>query len=684
MSIGTTVHTIAKTEPIEKPFERRELLHAAAYGIALLWINVYICRELFFVQTAWMNSMHGFWSAVAQHAGSSWFRATWWPYWDCGIPFEFTYAPMIPALTAVWAAIRGIPHDLAFQCITGLAYCLVPFTLFIMAWLLTRAPAYAFTAALVYSLTAPTQLIAPDGALSVKSLWDARRFLTVAIWDDTPHLIALGLLPLVILFLSLSIQKRRYIFYWASAICISMATLASAFGPVMIAMAVACLLFVVRRKEYKRNLLMIIAIAACAYAVCAPFLSPSLIRAIGNAAGGSEGGWTIGSVTALAIVVLGWVALWKFLPHWTMDWRLFFSLFAYLTSSVPILAIYLNKKLLPQPGRYKLEMEFALSLLIVFASRCWFDRASQTLKAAVLFLLLALAGEQVVSHRQYAKNVLFPRNPSKTIEYRVAKWTEQNLPGERVMMPGSIAQWANAFTTTPQFSGSSWSMAYNQIQQRGLSGIYNGGDTPEQDARVSIPWLKAFGVSAIAVSGPKSQEYWKPFAHPTKFDGILPVLWRTEDVIIYRIPQRTESLAHVVSENALVMHSPLRPSDTTEIDRYVAALDDPLFPVAEMQWEARNRIRVRTSVAPGQAISVQVSHHSGWHASESGRKLDVRSDGLGLIWLSPGACSPCNITFDYDGGRELRVCRYLSFAAISGLLVLPLILLLSRLRASAT
>ena len=31
-----------------------------------------------------MNSMHGFWVALARHGGHSWFQPSWWPYWDCG------------------------------------------------------------------------------------------------------------------------------------------------------------------------------------------------------------------------------------------------------------------------------------------------------------------------------------------------------------------------------------------------------------------------------------------------------------------------------------------------------------------------------------------------------------------------------------------------------------------------
>lgn len=136
----------------------------------------------------------------------------------------------------------------------------------------------------------------------------------------------------------------------------------------------------------------------------------------------------------------------------------------------------------------------------------------------------------------------------------------------------------NGQTLSPKShnSGGSWSIAYNHIQQLGHAAIYNGGETPERDARVALAWLEAFGAGAVAISGPKSQEFWKPFAHPAKFEGILPVLWRTDDVTIYRVPQRSTSLAHVVPDTALVRHSPSGQTDIAGIEAYGAALQDPV------------------------------------------------------------------------------------------------------------
>ena len=656
---------------LDKHITRREGLMALAYAVILLWVNAYVCRDLFGTPASHMNSMQGFWIALAKRAGNSWFWPDWWPYFDCGIPFEFAYAPLVPALTALGASIRGIPHAVAFQSVSGLAYCAGPVTLFVMAWLLTRAPGYSFAAALLYSLTAPTQLIVPDAAFSWQSFWDARRLFLISVWDDTPHLTALVFFPLAVLFLALAIRRGGRFYYVAAVLSIALMTLASDFGPTLMAMAAFCLLFVLPREDLGRNIAVTAVIGVAAYAIVSPFLSPTEIGSIHRAAVDAGEGWTMGSVTALAIVVLGWVVLWRYLPRWTKDWRVqFFALFAYLASSIPILFSYLHRRLLPQPSRYKFEMEMALPLVLVFGLRPVFERASKPLKAALIFLLVALAGEQVVGQRHAAKALLRSEDVTRKIEYRTAVWAERNLPpGTRVMMPGSIGQWTDAFTNLMQFSGGSWSVAYNGEQQWALRAIWNGGDTPERDARVSLAYLKAYGVGAIAVSGPKSQEFWKAYAHPAKFDGVLPLLWREDDVSIYRVPQRSGSLAHVVPRSAIVVPAPRGDSGLADLERYDAALDDPSLPLADLRWEGRNRVRISAPSVRGQVISVQVTYHPGWHATAGGQARRIERDGLGLMWLDPGCSGACEIQLDYDGGWELRICRVLSYGVLFGLVV---------------
>jgi hypothetical protein len=646
-------------------------MRAAGYAALLVWLNAYVCREMFMRYTPRMNSMQGFWIALARLGGADWFHSQWWRYWDSGSPQEFVYAPLVPALSAFAAAVRGVPHDLGYSTVAGCVYCLGPVTLFAMAWILTRAPGYAFAAAVLYSLTATSQAIVPDGPFSLQHLWDTRRMYLMAGWDETPHMTALALLPPAIVFLALSIRKRRPLHYAGAALAIAACALASDFGPVMVAMASLCLLFVLLRRDWMRNLLLTGGIGLFAYAICSPFLSPANIGAIRVAsAGGGGGSWSMGSFTALAIAATGWALLWHYLPRWTPDWRVqFFALFAWLTGCVPLIAFFLNRQFVPQPGRYKSEMEFSLALLVVFALRPLFVRMPRALRVCVCFLLVALAAEQIVAARKFAKAILAPADATQTIEYRVSTWARDHLPGVRIMLPGSIGQWANAFTDIQQFGGGSWSTAYNQAQQSAKEGIYNGGDTPEKDARVSIAWLRAFGTGAIAVSGPKSQEFWKAYAHPTKFEGVLPVLWSADDVTIYRVLRRSESLAHVAPESTLVRRAPASPRDIGAVEKYVAALEDVSLPQAEFQWQGANRIHIRTVAWPGQAVSIQVTHHPGWHAKANGVERQIEADGLGLMWLRPGCNGACDLQLEYDGGAELRICHLVSAAALAALVI---------------
>ena len=661
---------------------RRECLLGAGYAIALVWLNVYICRELFWTPAGSMASMHGFWMALAERAQGAWFHLAWWPYWNGGMPFEFTYAPLVPAMMAVWVAIHGVSFAQAFNFVTGVVYVATPLALFAMAWVMTRSPGYGFFAALLYSLTAPTQLITTDRGWSLLNFWEARRLFLVAVWDDTPHLMAVALLPLAILLLWLSLRKPGLIYPAGAAMVIALATYASVFAPVAILLASICIVAALDRADWPRAIVRISMTGAFGYALAAAFLPPSLVLAMATSASGlfAAEGWTLGSLTALALVALGWAALWPWVARMKAPYSRFFTLFAYLISTIPVIDYWLHRHFLPQPGRYQFEMELAVSVALVFGIRPLIERASPWLKRAIVFLALALAAEQVVGQRQYAKTILRPIDLTRTIEYRVAMWTAQNLPGVRVMFPGSIAQWADAFAPVTQLSGGSWSIAANPVQQLGLAAVLGGGDTAERDARVSLAWLQAYGVGAIAVSGPQSPEFWKPYAHPSKFEGVLPVLWRESDTTIYRVPQRSSSLARVIPESALVRRAPASVGDLAEIERYAEAVEDPSLPAADFEWEGRNRIKIHASAATGEAISVQVTYDPGWHASVNGRAVPLHRDALGLMWLRPECSGPCETDLEYTGSFELRLCRWISAAAIASLFVAPIVILIRRRR----
>ncbi len=654
-----------------------EVPRALALLAIVVWVNAYICRDLFYFTSAENGSMHGFWTALAAHFGADWLHPSWWPYWDNGIPIEATYAPLVPGLAAAIAALRHVSPALGFSSVTGLIYILAPCTLFFAAWRLTRDLRASFVGAMFYSLTSVTLIFVPEGKLDLTRFFDARRLFVLSTWDDTPHCVALALLPLIVLFLVRAIETRRVIYSAAAAASIAAAALASAFGPVMIVMAAVCLLSVQQTQQWRRNVLLVAGIGFWGYAIASPFLSPSLLWVIREASAVSqEEGWSIGSFSALACTVLGFVVIWQLSRRLTRDWRIrFAAFFAWVASSIPIAHTFLHRHFLPQPFRYKFEMELALALALVFLIHNWpfgrwTSRTPASVRFGIVFLLLSLTVEQITDYRKLEKGYTFPKDVSALVEYRVAKWAWQYDPSLRYYLAGSSALWANRFTDLQQFTGSSYTMATNQVQQRALRAITEG---PPNEAPLAILWFKAYGVAAVAGSTKGSKEYWHPFFYPNKFDGVLTPLWNDQGVTVYRVPLRETSFAHVVPVQSIVRHPPQHPRDLHEVETYVAALDNADLPAASFQWEGRNQIRIRTSVLAGQAITVQESYHPGWHAGAGGQSVAIHKDGLGLMWLQPDREGPCDLLLQYDGGWELRICHWLSWIAIAALLVAPIV-----------
>src|SRR3954451_4301461 len=108
---------------------------AAVYAVLIAAVNFYICRGLFFAEfTGHTNSLQGLWISMARLASEHWFRPSWWPYQDAGVPFEHTYMPLVPASTAILAKLLHWSAARAFLSVMGVVLCVGPLTLFLMIW----------------------------------------------------------------------------------------------------------------------------------------------------------------------------------------------------------------------------------------------------------------------------------------------------------------------------------------------------------------------------------------------------------------------------------------------------------------------------------------------------------------------------------------------------------------------
>jgi hypothetical protein len=607
-------------------------------AVVLLWLNAYICRDWFTHPTAWMNSLHGFQAALAKY-GVSWSPA-WWPFWDCGMPVEFTSAPLVPAMAAAIASLRHVSPLLGYQSVSAIFYCAAPVALFLLAWWITRAPGYSFLAGLFYSLLSPAQILVPDGQFVWAGLLTPHRFKLQAVWDETPHCAALTFLFLFILFLITANETRRPAPTALAAISLTLAILAWPFAIVGAVLSVACLATVRPLAGWRT-----VAVLFAALLLAARFLPPSLWYAIG-AASAAHDGWNTGVLKFYAAIAVIWFTMDHFIQR-AKDWRLPWMVFwAVAMSAAPLVLMWFQRQLFPQASRFRMELEASIALLAVFGLRPLIQRLPRTAIAVLALASLAFALHLTLDYRRVAKNVLYPAEAARTLEYRITRRVADELPGARVMLPGSVSHWANAFINIPQLGGGEGITAYSQTLHSAQKSVF------ESDPRAST-WLTAYGVSAVVVPARDSAEFWKPFAHPEQYADLLPELWREEGVAVYRVPQRSGSLAHVVPEAAL-----------GSADRYAEALHSAAATEASFHWLNRNHAVAQVSTLPGQAVSLQVSYHPGWRATIDGRTAEVHRDSLGLMWLRPGRTGPISIELVYDGGAELRICAWVTLVSI--------------------
>src|SRR5262249_12303107 len=153
----------------------------------------------------------------------------------------------------------------------------------------------------------------------------------------------------------------------------------------------------------------------------------------------------------------------------------------------------------PQPNRYTAEMELGLAMLTVpLIARGWSILPRRIAIATAIFLLL-VAAEQIPGMLRFADESTRPVDLRRGIEARIARWVDTNRPGQRVMVPGSMAQWLNVFSATPQLSGASYSTTPNWTQHEAMKSALISF-TPEETA-IAVLWLKAFGVQAATAVG---------------------------------------------------------------------------------------------------------------------------------------------------------------------------------------
>jgi hypothetical protein len=656
------------------PPPRREITVWVLLPAILLSLNIAIAAKLFHVEySAYLESNEGTFIAIARQIAARPGDLLWWPFWDCGLPFQNTYLPLLHLIVGFFSRMTGHSAALSFHQVTAVFFCLAPVCAYLMALGMTAKPVVSFFAALAYSVISPCALLIPAIRADVGGALSLRRLQILAFYGEGPHTASLAFIPLAILFLYLAMTRDRLWQKILAGIFMSAAVLANAFGAIILAAAVLALLASYATRHFLSNALLFLIIGGLAYGWICPLLPPSVIAAIRKNSPTVDGYYvfTMRSVGGVAVLAIGFLLLWFLATRWIGSRHLrFFLLFSWLVTGIVVLGVFWRIYIVPQPHRYQIAMDLSLCMLVVFGAAELLVRAGRRTSIVLGTVALLALGIQSRHAVRYARHLIQSTDITQTSPYRIAQWANANMNGARVMISGADSYYFNDFTDTPQLHGGHDPMLPNFLLRIVPFTLYSGMNAGGEDGNISVLWLKALGAHAISVPGPASPDYNKPFVNPSKFNGLLPVLWVHGAETIYGVPARSSSLAHVVDPEALVHRMPINGLDTQEAEKYVDAINAPAGGDASWKWTTWHSAVVHAIVSPGQVISAQVSFHPGWHAAIEGKPQQVYPDGLGFLVVKPACQGSCDLTLWYDGGPELRVTLMVSIATM--LLVLLL------------
>jgi hypothetical protein len=643
----------------------RDRTRVAWACVTVFALNAIICFPLF--HTEYLDepqSVEGTFMTFGKFLAENWPHTGWFPWFNAGMGFEYTYLPLTSMLVAGFIRIGHVSPGLALHLIAALSYSLAPVFLFVFVREASGRFAPALWSAMLWTLFSPSALV-PVVRHDMGAFFGSRRLMNIVFYGEEPHNLALCLLPVALLLIA---RNRRF----AGIVIATAAVMATnAFGIVVI--AISGLMLLVSRKEIRvRDMLRWGAALIAAYLLICRALPPSLVQLIrtnSQFAGGNYR-FTLQSNLSGVLFAVALAGIW-FVTRRRLDpmWR-FAILFSACWGGIALLSYSSGIGFIPQPERYHLEMEIGFSLLSGLAIDAAMRRFRR--RAALTALFAIALGALAVLNYQYARRIIHPIAAEQMPVYQQAQWLTANLPEQRVMVASDYQGVFNLFSPNPQLSAGHETTAPNGMQRVAVYTIYTGENAGDQDGAISMFWLKVYGTGAIVVPGSNAREYYHPVRNPRKFDGLIPEVWRQGEYAIYRVPLRSNSLAHVVPLSAVVTRPPEHGLDIDPVRAYAAALDDPALPEAPLQWINPDHGRIATTMGPSQVVSVQMTYDRGWTASAGDHPAPVKRDALGMIVIEPECSGACTIDLEFTGGWERRVCSGVSLltaAVLAGMLI---------------
>ena len=591
----------------------------------------------------------------------------WQPLWYCGTRFDYIYPPALRYGTALISLVSGISTARAYHLYTAFFYALGIAGVYWLAYMASLSRAQAWLASLFTALLSPSLLLMAN-LRQDSPHWVPQRLHVLATYGEGPHISSLSILGFALAASFVALREWKPRWFAAAGILSSVVVATNFYGATALALFFPILAWAVWL-EGRRPVVWLRAggIAALAYGLCAFWLTPSYIRITRINLRWVAVPSKISSV-AIAVcctLIFGVVTFVLAKRTGASAWPVFLSGSAIFTAIYVLGWHYLGLSVTGDPYRLSPELDLALSLLCAYCLMKAWSRPRLRLLVVVLLSAACYPAANYVQNRRLP----FPgaRAIQTRSEFQVTKWMADHLPGARALPSGSIRYWYDAWYDDEEAYGGSNQGMLNQILPAANWQITQG-----DHADLAIAWLQALGVDAVIVPDKTSEEVFHDYSHPEKFQGALPEIYNDhKGVFIYQVPRRFPGIARVVDRGALLSVGPPRGGDDREaLTRYVSAVErgpDSRPTIARPSFES---INVEAALEPGQALLLQETFDTAWHAYADGRALSIQPDALGFMLVeAPAGAHTIHLRFETPLENRIGcILTLLTCASVLGLL----------------
>ena len=563
-----------------------------------------------------------------------WPHPQWQPLWYAGTRFDYVYPPALRYGSAVISMVTGFWPVKAYHFYTAFFYCVGIAGVYLLARIGTKSRGMGWLCAVATAMMSPSLLFMTPLRHDAWKLMPVRLGVLVK-YGEGPHMTALALIPIALAFAWLAFEARRPVALALAGVFSALVVSNNFYGAISLAVLYPILVwsFWITRQD-KRILLPAAAIPALTYGLTAFWLVPSYFAVTAeNMKYVSEHGTTWSIWIALGVAIAFAIASDKFArgrPERT--WAVFTAGCVVFFSLNVLGNYYFNFRVAGEPGRLAPELDLIYILGAATVLRWLWNRPGIVPRTAAAVVVVA-AFATTLGYLRHAWH-MFPLWPDyrTRIEYKISEWIWQNMPDARTLPNGSVRFWFDSWHDLPQLGGGSDQGVLNGEVEQAQWEINLG-----PKAEPAVLWMQCLGVDAAYVSDKTSEEMFKDYEYPQKFDGVLPVLYDDRaGNRIYRIPRRYPARARVVEKAKLdKLQRPRFNDDVEYLQAYADVIEKGPDSPATWTRQGPDQMTVRAKTEAGQSVVVQESYDPAWHAWAEGQALPIRKDAMGFMAMDP-------------------------------------------------